>query len=97
MQTKIQKIIKKAKEKFSQEKSEMSSDPSASMLDSSGVSLADVELPKVTKVFLHNRGKESLAKLKKTHGLTFVGDVAVSLLFPKFYHKTLPFVGSSKG
>ena len=77
MQIKIQKIIKKAKEKFSQ-KSQASGD--SSTLDSSGPKLEDIELPKTAKIFLFGRDpKQSLAKLKKFHGFIFVGDVKVSI------------------
>ena len=77
MQIKIQKIIKKAKEKFSQ-KSQASGD--SSILDSSGPKLDDIELPKTAKIFLFGRDpKQSLTKLKKAHGFIFVGDVKVSI------------------
>ena len=77
MQIKIQKILKKAKEKFSQ-KSQASGD--SSILDSSGPTLEDVETPKTAKIFLFGRDPtQSLAKLKKIHGFIFVGDIKVSL------------------
>ena len=82
MQTKIQKIVKKAKEKFSQ-KSQASGD--SSVLDSSGPTLEDIELPKTAKIFLFGR-EQSLAKLKKSHGFIFVGDIKVSftLIYVQF-------------
>ena len=77
MQIKIQKIVKKAKEKFSQ-KSQASGD--SSILDSSGPTFEDIKLPKTAKIFRFGRDpKESLAKLKKIHGFIFVGDIKVSL------------------